>query len=91
MNNDTEYRKNPISVNKLLNKELKIPEYQRPYKWTRKNVADLLNDIGTAIEDNRRPDYNGFKYRVGTIIIQDRKSTRLNSSHTYQSRMPSSA
>lgn len=72
MNNDTEYRKNPISVNELLNMELRIPEYQRPYKWTRKNVADLLNDIGTAIEDNRRPGYDGFRYRVGTVIIHNK-------------------
>lgn len=78
MNNDTEYSKNPISVNKLLNKELKIPEYQRPYKWTRKNVADLLNDIGTAIEDNRRPGYDGFRYRVGTVIIHNKNDDAGN-------------
>ena len=70
---NTEYRKNPISVNELLNMELKIPVYQRPYKWTRKNVADLLNDIGTAIEDNRCPGYDGFRYRVGTVIIHKNK------------------
>ena len=78
MNNDTEYRKNPISVNELLNMELRIPEYQRPYKWTRKNVADLLNDIGTAIEDNRRPGYDGFRYRVGTVIIHNKNDDAGN-------------
>lgn len=75
---DTEYRKNPISVNELLNMELKIPEYQRPYKWMRKNVADLLNDIGTAIEDNRRPGYDEFRYRVGTVIIHNKKDDAGN-------------
>jgi uncharacterized protein with ParB-like and HNH nuclease domain len=25
--------------------ELVIPEYQRPYKWTAKNVLQLLDDI----------------------------------------------
>lgn len=75
---DTEYRKNAISVNELLNMELKIPEYQRPYKWTRKNVADLLNDIGTAIENNRRPGYNGFRYRVGTVIIHNKNDDAGN-------------
>ena len=71
---NTEYRKDPISVDKLLDKkELNIPDYQRPYKWTRKNVADLLNDISTAIEDNRRPGYENFKYRVGTVIIHKNK------------------
>lgn len=75
---NTEHIKDPISVDELLNMELKIPEYQRPYKWTRKNVADLLNDIGMAIEDNRRPDYNGFKYRVGTVIIHNKKDEAGN-------------
>mgnify|MGYP005798383813 CR=1 FL=1 len=45
---DMEYRKKPISVNELLNMDLKIPVYQRPYTWTRKNVPDLFNDIGPA-------------------------------------------
>ena len=30
-------------------------------------------------------------YRLGTVRFEDRKSTRLNSSHSQQSRMPSSA
>ena len=29
--------------------------------------------------------------KAGTLKVQDRKSTRLNSSHSQQSRMPSSA
>ena len=28
---------------------------------------------------------------ASTLLVQDRKSTRLNSSHHYESRMPSSA
>ena len=58
--------------------QLSIPEYQRPYKWTRKNVADLLNDIGTAVEDNRRPGFDGFRYRVGTVIIHNKKDEAGN-------------
>lgn len=59
-----------ISVDELLKMDnLVIPYYQRPYKWTRKNVADLLNDIETAISDSKRPDYSKFKYRVGTVIL----------------------
>lgn len=62
-----------VSINQLLDMQLSIPEYQRPYKWTRKNVAELLNDIGTTIEDNRRPGFDGFRYRLGTIIIHNNK------------------
>lgn len=75
---NTEDIKDPISVDKLLTIELNIPNYQRPYKWTRKNIADLLNDIGMAIEDNRRPNYNGFRYRVGTVIIHNKKDEAGN-------------
>lgn len=50
-----------LSVNKLLSRQLNIPNYQRPYKWTRKNVSDLFGDIDTAISDSRRPDYTDFK------------------------------
>ena len=58
-----------ISIDELLEMPLNIPDYQRPYKWTRKNVADLFDDIDTAISDSRRPDYTDFKYRVGSVIL----------------------
>lgn len=58
-----------ISIDELLEMSLNIPDYQRPYKWTRKNIADLFDDIDTAISDSRRPDYTDFKYRVGSVIL----------------------
>lgn len=60
-----------LSVNKLLSRQLNIPNYQRPYKWTRKNVSDLFGDIDAAISDSRRPDYADFKYRIGSIILHN--------------------
>lgn len=42
---------------------LKIPEYQRPYKWTAKNANLLLDDIENAMMDNKEV------YRVGTLIL----------------------
>ena len=44
---------------------LEIPNYQRPYKWTRKNIEDLLNDIENAISDSAR--YKDFRYRIGAV------------------------
>ena len=38
------------SIDELLKMKLAVPNYQRPYKWTAKNVADLLDDIGSAIQ-----------------------------------------
>ena len=66
---DTNSKAKIMSVDALLKENLAIPNYQRPYKWTRKNVSDLFCDIDTAIKDSRRPDYSNFKYRVGTVIL----------------------
>jgi hypothetical protein len=56
------------SINELLNMDLDIPDYQRPYKWSIQNIEDLLSDITNAISDSDR--YRaGFKYRIGTIIV----------------------
>ena len=52
----------------LLNMDLDIPVYQRPYKWDTQNINDLLNDINNAIKDAERYG-DSFKYRIGTIIM----------------------
>lgn len=56
-----------VSFGECLNMEISIPEYQRPYKWTVKNISDLLSDISHAIQERVR--YAEFKYRIGTIIL----------------------
>lgn len=61
-----------LSVEELLGENLVIPNYQRPYKWTERNITDLLLDIQKSIEDHKR--YPGsFNYRVGTIILHEDK------------------
>ena len=56
------------NVKEVLSYNLKIPGYQRPYKWTTDNIDDLLNDIQNAIDDYKR--YNrDFKYRIGSCIL----------------------
>lgn len=51
----------------LLNKNLLIPQFQRPYKWSVRNVIQLLDDIqrfkGTT------------PYRIGTIVIYKENET----------------
>ena len=63
------------SIDTLLRKKLIIPSYQRPYKWTNKNIIDLLLDIQKSIEDSRK--YSTFKYRVGTIILHKNDKNEL--------------
>ena len=51
-----------ISVAELLSvASLTIPEYQRPYKWDKSNLASLFNDIKTQSD---KP-----AYRLGTIVL----------------------
>ena len=53
-----------ISIRELISLEnLKIPEYQRPYKWTTKNINQLIDDI---LNFN-----NKESYRLGTIVLQE--------------------
>ncbi len=54
------------------NIKLVIPNYQRPYKWTAKNVIQLLDDIIEAKAGNKEV------YRVGTLILhKDNKAETI--------------
>lgn len=46
---------------------LHIPPYQRPYKWSTKNVYQLIEDIENAQKDNKEV------YRLGTLILHKNK------------------
>lgn len=52
---------NVMSVRALYFDKMEIPEYQRPYKWTVKNVNQLINDIITFRKKSR--------YRLGTLVL----------------------
>ena len=43
--------------------DLRIPAYQRPYKWTAKNANRLFDDVFDAMMSNKD------KYRIGTLIL----------------------
>lgn len=62
------------SVEELLKLDLVIPSYQRPYKWTEKNIRELILDIQKGIEDAKK--YPNFKYRVGTVILYQKNDTK---------------
>ena len=56
-------QKNTAEKDIIKDVELCIPVYQRPYKWTVKNVYQLLDDIEEARHQNKET------YRVGTLIL----------------------
>ena len=51
---------------------------------TKKQATDIVEDLGLDLSSVTRAFYR-------QIVREDRKSTRLNSSHITRSRMPSSA
>ena len=62
-----------LSKKEYLDKKLVIPVYQRPYRWTAKNIVDLLSDlyyqckrIGHRLSSPDNPD--DF-YRLGTVVL----------------------
>ena len=58
------------------------------------NFSDqrLYRQAGGLAPQPLTPEGGGWRYADGVFdAVRDRKSTRLNSSHGYQSRMPSSA
>jgi hypothetical protein len=58
-----------LSVETLLfGKELSIPEYQRPYKWSTKHVNQLIDDILLFSDKS--------SYRIGTIVIHNEESKK---------------
>lgn len=54
----------------LQNSSLRIPPFQRPYKWTVKNVVQLIEDI-QRFKPSSEQVTNGktVPYRIGTIVI----------------------
>lgn len=58
--------KDIINIKDLLEiPNLKIPDYQRPYKWKIKNVNQLIDDILF------HKDKQG--YRLGTLVLHNDK------------------
>ncbi|MGL4873387.1 MAG: DUF262 domain-containing protein [Clostridium sp.] len=51
---------------------LKIPEYQRPYKWSGSSTNRLFSDIYKAYESNLE------EYRIGAIILHNKESQDYN-------------
>jgi hypothetical protein len=53
------------SVAEILNcGNLRIPDYQRPYKWERRHIRNLFYDLREAVK-------NVAEYRLGSIILHD--------------------
>lgn len=58
-----------ISVDELMKLNLKIPEYQRPYRWSSSSTNTLFADTYEAFKS--RID----EYRLGSVILHKSKNT----------------
>lgn len=64
-------KKENISIAELLqDTKLHLPDYQRPYKWTVKNITQLLDDIQSFSAS--------VSYRIGTIVIHEDEDNSHN-------------
>lgn len=54
-----------------LGDKLRIPPYQRPYRWEPSTALQLLNDIGDAFQDDERSE---IPYVLGAVILHREKA-----------------
>ena len=63
-NNSSKIQANINTVGSLLRvKDLSIPPYQRPYRWTENNVRQLLEDVQLSMNAGKK------NYRIGSVIL----------------------
>lgn len=60
---------NIVTINDLFGMELKIPDYQRPYRWKKESALTLFNDIYLSYNTDKQKEY-----RIGTVILHKEKN-----------------
>ncbi|MBJ8349114.1 DUF7834 domain-containing protein [Streptococcus zalophi] len=57
----------------LVDNRLRIPSYQRPYKWKRKQIRNLFYDVKEVMKNNKKTSYH-----IGTLILYHNKDGKLD-------------
>lgn len=65
-----------LYVGDVFGKWFRIPEYQRPYVWSKDQIAELLQDLSDAM--NR--DENA-QYFLGSMVLQKKTSEKNNTKY----------
>ena len=60
-----------VRVGDLIADNLRIPPYQRPYRWEPSTALQLLNDISDAFHDDERSQ---IPYVLGAAILHQEKA-----------------
>ena len=71
-----------LSKKEYSDKKLVIPVYQRPYRWTAKNIVDLLSDLYYQCKRNGHsldsPDNPDNFYRLGTVVLHQHANNEIS-------------
>lgn len=65
----------PQTIRKIISEPLDIPNYQRPYRWSKINVEKLIMDIEHDMESMKDAD-SDYRYRIGSIILHRDKNDK---------------
>lgn len=65
---DSDPKLGVYKINEVYEKDLSIPNYQRPYKWRVENVRQLLDDL-----NHHCINQPNSTYRLGTLVIHKGK------------------
>ena len=57
-----------ITFNDLMKLTISIPDFQRSYVWTNKNLEKLISDFEESQYDNKN------EYYMGTLLLYDNNS-----------------
>ena len=80
----------PMSKGNISTKQTEILEYIKEVTLSR-GYPPTVREIGEAVGLKSSASVHAHLATLVIVIVRDRKSTRLNSSHPTISRMPSSA
>ena len=69
MSNPKEEKAKVVKLKEILGKDLSIPGYQRPYKWTIKHVQQLLDDLLTHFRNQEQVYRIGIKTEKISILL----------------------
>lgn len=70
-NNRSEIQANIITVGNILRvNNLRIPPYQRPYRWTENDVQQLLEDVQQSMNAGKK------NYRIGSVILHNNEKDK---------------
>lgn len=72
MSNDENINAEIKKIENILSDNLCIPNYQRPYRWTERNVFQLLEDIKKSWKAGKK------SYRIGSVILNNDDNGTLN-------------